>query len=415
MKISSLIQSIKSKLVSPPGACPGGVYKTYKTYKNKVSKHLMLISCKGVKNMQLRHCEIMQYDEYLKCDIQRVIKEHTTIKEWAYIHHDKDDTGAHYHIYLNFGKSSCDTEMVAKWFGIEPQYVNRVKGRKADMLLYLIHGNDTQKDKHQYDPSEVVSNFDYGNAIVTEKIVGDFEHYSYAQMLEYVNTLPVGEKPAAFTRLEKLWKIQCQAMTLRTDRKIEVVFVCGRAGTGKTFYAKKMLKQLNYDFCISSASNDVFQDYLGQKAIILDDLRDDAFELADLLKILDNNTSSSVRSRFVNKVFNGEMIVITTPKPLWYWYAKHKCDYTEPLGQLYRRITCYIDVTTDEIKIYDKIDENGKPYGAFRMFKNDIPRIVANDSKKTDFGDLFGKICEEKLIFEQMALSDVNANNGGAE
>ena len=357
----------------------------------------------------------MQYDEYLKCDIQRVIKEHTTIKEWAYIHHDKDDTGAHYHIYLNFGKSSCDTEMVAKWFGIEPQYVNRVKGRKADMLLYLIHGNDTQKDKHQYDPSEVVSNFDYSNAVATEKIVGDFEHYSYAQMLEYVNSLPVGEKPSAFTRLEKLWKIQCQAMTLKTDRKIEVVFVCGRAGTGKTFYAKKMLKQLNYDFCISSASNDVFQDYLGQKAIILDDLRDDAFELADLLKILDNNTSSSVRSRFVNKVFNGEMIVITTPKPLWYWYSKHKSDYTEPLGQLYRRISCYVEVTTDEIRIFDNIDENGKPYGAFRMFKNDIPRIVANDSKKTDFGALFGKICEEKLIFEQMSMSDVNVNNGGAE
>ena len=47
--------------------------------------------------------------------------------------------------------------------------------------------------------------------------------------------------------------------------------------------------------------------------------------------------------------------------------------------------------------------------------KNDIPRIVANDSKKTDFGALFGKICEEKLIFEQMSMSDVNVNNGGAE
>lgn len=406
MKIKSLIQSIKNKNVTPLGACPSGVYKTYKTYKRKVRKCIVTLYCEGVKDMQLRHCEIVQDKAHLTCDIQKVIMEHTTIKEWAYILHDKDDTRPHYHIYLHFGKTSCDVDLISKWFGVEPQYVNRIKGRKADMLLYLIHGNDSQCDKHKYDASEVISNFDYSTTIATEKILGDFENYSYAQMLDYVNSLPVGEKPAAFTRLEKLWKIQCQAMTLNTDRKIEVVFICGRAGTGKTFYAKKMLKQLNYDFCISSSSNDPFQDYLGQKAIILDDLRDDAFELADLLKILDNNTSSSVRSRFSNKVFNGDMIVITSPRPLCFWYSRYKCDKTEPLGQLYRRITVYIEVTRDLISIYDSIDENGHPFGDTKQFKNDIPQIVKNETKKTDFGALFGSICEEKPIFEQLSIFD---------
>ena len=90
----------------------------------------------------------------------------------------------------------------------------------------------------------------------------------------------------------------------------------GEKGTGKTTYAKRMLDKLGYDYCVSSSSNDPFQDYLGQDAIIMDDLRDDVFGFADILKILDNHTSSSYRSRFSNKVFNGKMIVITTVIPL---------------------------------------------------------------------------------------------------
>ena len=80
---------------------------------------------------------------------------------------------------------------------------------------------------------------------------------------------------------------------------------------------------MQLDFCVSSSSNDPFQDYMGQKAIILDDLRDKAFingngtdNFEDLLKILDNNTNSSDKSRFNNKVFNGEVIVITSSVPL---------------------------------------------------------------------------------------------------
>ena len=41
---------------------------------------------------------------------------------------------------------------------------------------------------------------------------------------------------------------------------------------------------MNLDYCISSSSNDPFQDYLGQKAIILDDLRDKSFELEYTLR-----------------------------------------------------------------------------------------------------------------------------------
>ena len=234
---------------------------------------------------------------------------------------------------------------------------------------------------------------------------GDFKKYSYAQQLEYVNSLPVAEKTVAFTKLQNLWKLHCQCMILDPDRNVEVVFVQGKGGSGKTYYAKKFLNSLGYDYCISSSSNDPFQDYMGQKAMILDDLRDRTFEFEDLLKILDNNTASSVRSRFSNKVFNGKMIVITTTVPLSYWYVQYRYGNYDTLNQLYRRISCYVVVEPEVIKVYDKIDSKGRPDGVPYSYKNELSGGKKEKLKKTDFGAAFGKICQDASsdILEELA------------
>ena len=345
--------------------------------------------------MYLKQCEVESRVEYFKGDIQEILKAHKVIKKWAYILHDKDDTAPHYHIYLNFGSSGVDTSQVGAWFGLQESQVSRVKGRATDMLLYLTHGNDSQKNKYQYSPSEVVANFDFETEIKNAQILGDFEHFSYAQQLEYVNSLPLSEKTKAFTQLRKLWELRCQVLALNTDRQVEVVFICGKGGTGKTYYAKKLLKSLGYDYCISSSSNDPFQDYMGQRAIILDDLRDRAFEFEDLLKILDNNTSSSVRSRFTNKVFNGDMIVITSSVPLNYWYKDYQYRGYDALVQLYRRISCYVKMTETEVIVYDEIDEYGKPVGVGQVFKNELAGKTFERKQRADFKGMFGKICED--------------------
>ena len=345
--------------------------------------------------MKLKQYEVSSRVEYFKEPIQDVLRRYITIKKWAYILHDKDpDTSPHYHIYLNFGNSGVDSKLVAEWFGLQESQVSRVLGRTTDMLQYLTHSNDTQKNKHQYSPSEVVANFDFETEIEKSKILGDFKKYSYAQQLEYVNSLPVSEKAQAFSKLQKLWQLHCQCMVLKPDRHVEVMFVQGKGGTGKTYYAKKLLKSMGLDYCVSSSSNDPFQDYLGQKAIILDDLRDRTFEFEDLLKILDNNTASSVRSRFSNKVFNGDMIVITSTVPLHYWYYQYRGSAFDTLQQLYRRISCYVVVTEEMISVYDQIDNNGKPTGLASVFKNELKKRDGKADKKTDFGAAFGKICE---------------------
>ena len=62
--------------------------------------------------------EIVIYEEHLKVDIQETCKKYSTIKKWAYIKHDKDDTRPHYHIMLHFGGASVSTAQVAKWFNL---------------------------------------------------------------------------------------------------------------------------------------------------------------------------------------------------------------------------------------------------------------------------------------------------------
>ena len=175
------------------------------------------------------------------------------------------------------------------------------------------------------------------------------------------------------------------------------MFIHGKGGTGKTYYAKKLLTQMKYDFCVSSSSNDPFQDYMGQQAIILDDLRDKAFEFEDLLKLLDNNTASSVKSRFSNKVFNGKMIVITSTVPLSFWYRELQWNKQDTLQQLYRRVTSYVVVEEHYVNVYEGVDDRGRPDGLPRVFKNEVPDLKRQKPQKTDFGAIFGEMLEDAV------------------
>ncbi|MBE6630363.1 MAG: hypothetical protein E7624_05885 [Ruminococcaceae bacterium] len=356
--------------------------------------------------MKLKQYEVVSNVEFFKEPIRDTLKRYRTIKKWAFVLHDKDpDETPHYHIYLNFGNSGVDSKVVAGWFGLQESQVSKILGRNTDMFQYLTHSQPSQKHKYQYSPSEVVANFDIESEIEQSKILGDFKKYSYAQQLEYIDSLPVSEKTVAFTKLQNLWKLHCQCMMLDPERNVEVVFIQGKGGAGKTYYAKKFLKSLGYDYCISSSSNDPFQDYLGQKAMILDDLRDRTFEFEDLLKILDNNTASSVRSRFSNKVFNGKMIVITSTVPLSYWYMQYRYSDFDTLNQLYRRISCYVVVEPETVKVYEKIDDRGRPVGVPWLYKNELSKAKKEERTKTDFGAAFGKICEDAVpeFLDQMS------------
>lgn len=360
------------------------------------------------KSLSLKHMEISCDVDKMPVDVYETLNKYTTIKHWAYIIHDKDDTRAHYHIYIHFGGASVKTDYVASWFGIAPNFVNKIKSTRVKALEYLTHSLPSQKHKYQYDKSEVISNFDFQTEIDNSKTIGNFEQYSYAQQLDYVHSLPVEERTRAFAQLKKLWDLECQHLSLNTDRQISVMFVTGKGGTGKSFWAKKILKDVfKYDFYVSSSSNDPMQDYKGQRAIIFDDMRprsknnSEGFSFDDLLKVLDNNTNSSIKSRFNNKVFTGEMIVITSSIPICYWYSELRFNALEDLNQLYRRISCYVNVTEDEITVFnDGLDSKGKPVGLGTIYVNNIKELLKEEKQKNkvDFNSAFSQICKPLTV-----------------
>ena len=346
--------------------------------------------------MKLKQYEVESRVEFFKEPIQDTLRRYRTIKKWAYILHDKDkDASPHYHIYVNFGTSGVDSKLVAEWFGLQESQINRIQGRSTDMLMYLTHSNDSQKHKHQYSPSEVVANFDFESEIEKSKIIGNFKKYSYAEQLKHVYSLPVAEQTTAFNKLQNLWKIHCQVLTLNPDRKIDVMFIYGKSGAGKTYNAKEFAKSKGYDVCLSSSSNDPWQDYMGQKCMILDDMRDNDYDFSDLLKIIDNNTGSSVKARYGNKVFNGELIIITSSVPISFWYRHLQYNKSEDLKQLYRRISCYVEITEREVRVFESLDDVGRPQGLAYVYKNKVHELKkAPKKEKTNFGLDFGKFCE---------------------
>ena len=154
----------------------------------------------------------------------------------------------------------------------------------------------------------------------------------------------------------------------KTDRNLNVVYVCGKSGYGKTTFAKYLAKKNNMSMYISGQGSHSMDEYNGQEALILDDFRGSDYTFNDLLKILDNHTNSPVDARYRNKDLSDvKMIIITNCNPINSLYSKLKQDSEyfdkEQAEQLYRRFKHrFISIEGDKDNpkyVLRFIDENG--------------------------------------------------------
>lgn len=355
--------------------------------------------------------EIVQQTQYMsEKQIENGLREgFKAIEKYAYILHDKDikedgtPKAPHYHVYLRF-HYSVDSKNVASWFGVEEQYINKIKGRFVDACLYANHAN--APDKYQYDIKNIISNFDIGAYQKTkEKSISKNQEIEYIE--DIIDRICTGEirkynlskyidgrlYSKYATRLNRAFDYFHNDWCLKNrNSKIQVWFMTGGSGNGKSTYAQGVADALlksgeMQGVCVSSASNDPMQDYAGQDILLLEDLRDNAFKYQDLLKMLDNNTRSSSSSRYNNKTFYGKLIIISSVEPIANWYTGIK----EDKKQLYRRITKYFDVINDEIHEYNIIKGDIRGMEFVRSFHNAIPDFV-------------------KLAEEQNKVKEININ-----
>ena len=331
--------------------------------------------------------------------IKEVLETHSNvIDQWAYALHDKDLKpdgtlkNPHYHVETHY-RYPCELTDVAAWFGLEPNFVKRIQSpRFSSAVAYLTHAN--APEKHQYDISEVKANFDVRSIINNELVVkgkkkrcleiiqgifgGEITEYNYTdgrltdmELFEY--------KRAIQNAFEIVWSKRANALGKRDMR---VMLMYGVTGAGKTTLAKMYCEKRGLSFVVSSASNDALQDYKGQDVFIFDEFRDSDMKFNDLLKLLDNNTSSTSKSRYRNVILDAKMIIITTSVDPYTLYAGMEDKNSEQQRyqgrdsrlQLYRRISLIWHVNPDYIDIY----------------KLNMPRIyeVASDMK-SDIAKLY--------------------------
>lgn len=123
------------------------------------------------------------------------------------------------------------------------------------------------------------------------------------------------------------------------DWKMEVIFIQGDSGSGKSRLAMQIAKAAGSWYSKSDGSQ-WWDKYYGQRTIILDDCRDSWFKLTFLLKLLDRY-ALTVQTKGGHADILAKTIIITSIVPLEKWYSDEKEDV---LSQLRRRITKTIDL-----------------------------------------------------------------------
>lgn len=416
--------------------------------------------------MKLKHYWFSVTEEYLKANnikVLDVLQSYRSIKKWAFILHDKDNYTKydelenpehkegthkpnHVHVYVNFGENSINHKMVASWFNINEHSIKKIITSASNCLLYFVHGtaDAIAEGKFQYDWSEVKHSPNWNPEVFTEEErfnlgIGNFKEFSYKEQIERVHQIKdVTLRIKMQKKLDDAFVTELKYRSTFIDRFIQVMFVTGESGTGKTTFARQFVEKLNYfdivpkeywrktsksedkeimfrhlDYGISGSSNDAFENYKGEDVYILDDMRDDSFSFTDLLKFLDNHTNSPVKSRYQNKCFFGVLLVITSKQKLSEWYKgddKDKLD-TATLKQLYRRISNYVIVKEDYIYLYNELNNKGEPCGDCNIIKNNTLDYYKDKPKAINVSnlitDVFGKVEPKTLKVGQITMTEV--------
>lgn len=359
--------------------------------------------------------------------------------QWAYIVHNKDvyttedqkkdsqrvaGTPKEEHVHIAFYLPNTKTiSAMAKVLGDKEQYITKFTGgnAKQNLFSYLMHRTEGSKadGKHEYSFAEVESNFEYEayvngvasaiQAVKHEKetiqeliFQGELRFIDFVMEPEY-RSFYLNNKTFVTNCIDTRYK---QLMNLRDDQRppIEVIYIQGGAGSGKTHYAKEYAKRYFKDYCISSSQNDVTQDYLGQDVMIFDDARPSDFSASEWLKVLDPyNNQSTVSSRYYNKYLAVKCIIITTTTQFeeFFVYAKGKGEVDEPVGQFMRRFSNVIKCEryVDQGLLYTK----GNVYEPVGM-RDSVQRYVGNSRVEYMY-----ELRDTGVKF-QTFIADMNAN-----
>lgn len=180
------------------------------------------------------------------------------------------------------------------------------------------------------------------------------------------------------------------------ERNLEVVYFTGASGSGKSTAAKYFATKLNYDYFVTGSGDDILDGYDKEECLILDDFRAGSMKFMEVLKMLDNNTNSSVKSRYNNKdLSNCKLIVITSVfKPNELYKVLQDEENEEPVEQFYRRLKHHFYLIGEDKEISEytlkvgEIRTTGKCLGNMNTIYEELG-IDPNKVDDTSLLDIF--------------------------
>lgn len=360
-------------------------------------KYIMLERNDGA--IKIRNCMVTQMFEYYDVEeiaiIETRIKNLTGVKEYCIIIHDKDVLESwepkkkHFHAVITFDNATT-IGAVAKWLKVECQYVEKLRTSVKSSRLYLVHRNNPEK--YQYKPNDVIANFDYVEYVdgckpkqnkweIAERIANwEIKQYN---LYDFISVQEFADNKAYYDRCFLYRQNKIKTM----ERNLECVFITWASHTWKTTFAKQMAYAKGYNAYVSSWGRNPLDNYEGQECIILDDLRDDHYQLSDFLKLSDNNTDSLVWCRFYNKsIWECKLLVVTSVQDIYSFY-KYQTTETDSQIQLFRRFKNYMVMEKEVIRNY-RFNEAIDKYELIWQVINPISIMFDKDVASNFFNDL---------------------------
>lgn len=312
------------------------------------------------------------------------------------VHDQEEGVEPHIHFYGKAkGKNSIPTgailAKVNKIAGkdvIKFQQLEKIKGSWKDICAYATHKNCP--DKYQYSNEDVHANFDFralAEEAVNKNYIKDPILRKYINLINtgvltrynYIDFMPIDHYVTYNVKLEKAFKYKNDELRRNNINRqdFKVIYIHGGSETGKSTLAKYICKSMEYEYAISSSSNDILQDYDGQPALILDELRPGNIRFTDFLKLLDHNTATSGSARYKNPFMDLKLIIITTVLDITDFYKKIHEDNDEPVKQLHRRIDICLKCLPGVIRVSQYNDKDDY-YETICDFSNEISKKYSN-------------------------------------
>lgn len=360
---------------------------------------------------------------------------------WAYALHPVDELSSFEHFHLGvFLKSSRTLDDLVSWFKdtgyVKSNSIQKIKSHSNTYLCYIQHKTKDAIREGKSAPTEFScsKDLDFDKAVSEYNSHIDIDHIVDLIMLGELRECDVwGNTDMAkflikgnHTRtVDNAFKAFYKSMQLSANRKREVndnmdrkqFWIYGEPGIGKTELAKYLCSQCGYgekDIYVTSSGSNPFDDYMGQRCVIIDDIGAETMSPKTALKLLDLFTSSAVGARYYNKIIAAECYIVTSTVEPFQWWKNSAVSSDGNVKQLLRRLNggvYYLTRTSMTVYAYDK---QGSPSGSMMV---EVPAEVIEKVKNAGSNSAFDFAkAHFKLLGKEadITVRDVKTNSDGS-